>query len=176
MLLGFDSPVTISLRTDQGDVAYPLPAMPPTKKTEVTITPKIERVLQPAGFRHSHADEGPSPGCACGPGIATSLKDGTPTKAIYGRIDEPIVFRWDAAWICRGQGIKQSNGGAYGHIYWDGQNSDALPDSYGTAEVKYNTPGSHIVKLDYNATCIDYGAAHCENTCQINGELTITVR
>jgi len=168
-------PVTISLRTDQGDVAYPLPAMPP-RKIIVDGTPKIERVLHPAGFRHAHSSEGPSPGCACGPAISTSLPDGTSTKAIYGRIDEPIVFRWDAAWICRGQGIKQTKDGAYGHIYWDGQNSDALPDSYGTVEVTYNTAGSHIVKLDYNATCVDYGAAHCENFCQTSEDLTITVK
>ena len=60
-------PVTVTLRTDQGDAAYPLPAMPPQKIQEAAVTPKIERVLKPDGFPHSHTGQGPSPAALAAP-------------------------------------------------------------------------------------------------------------
>lgn len=126
-------------------------------------------------FRHAH--EGKQvPGCDCGTNTVA-----TDPPTVQGRKNAWVKFNWDVAWLCRGQGIKDSPEppGGQGFVYWDGTTFDTLPGRHGTAEVKYSRPGSYPVRLTYSATCWDVnnGGERCRigNKCEASGLVTIKI-
>lgn len=91
-----------------------------------------------------------------------------------GEAGKPITFRWDAAWICQGQGIK----GYPQHLgtidFGNGTKAD-LPELYGVATVTYPFPKKYTVRVDISATCYDTGSANCSNTCNASGSADLIV-
>jgi hypothetical protein len=141
--------------------------------------PPVQYSLTGAGF--THADWGKqTPGCGCGPSYVAIYAGGAgpntnvPGNVINGQAGHPISFRWDGAYICRGQGIAGHPGSAdLGSIDF-GQGTKAnLPEIYGIAKATYPTAGSYSVVIRATATCVD---VHCSHRCDANGDVTINVQ
>jgi hypothetical protein len=119
---------------------------------------------------------GQKPGCACGQDVFDF-----PDQA-RGKAGQPITFRYDASYICRGQSIQGYPGSLTGHVLWDGnggRTSDLLPDLSGRALVVFRDSGTHSVRFDLTATCMDlvgnFGCTTGSNTCLATGQIDVIV-
>ncbi len=154
-----------------GDVITlePMPPPPPQLK-------QFTYGLQAAGFAHRRAADKQIPGTACGEdgmGIyANGSGANTPTTVMNGKAGVPVVFRWDAGWICRGQGI-QGYPQNLGTIDFGEGTRATVPEIFGIATATYPYPGSYAVTVTVNATCVDVG--HPPNRCSRNATLQINI-
>jgi hypothetical protein len=101
-----------------------------------------------------------------------------PAQEVEARVNEFTDFRWNAAYICRNQGIA---GPATGRVDWNTPNGDysTLPGAapaygeWGTMRFKYFRPNRYRVTMDVNASCIDVGMA--PNPCTARGQFDVNV-
>lgn len=161
---GFADVVTIT--------PYP-PPPPPLPSFETKIS------LSADGFPHWKTGSHQVPGCGCGQSSVLFYEGASGpdsnTTTISGVVGTPIAFRWDAAWICQGQGIKGYPNNIGTMDFGDGTTTAELPEYYGVAHVSYPASKDYIVKVDVSATCYDTGAANCSNTCSASGSVRLSV-
>jgi hypothetical protein len=126
--------------------------------------------LERGGFAPTPSgNQGPSGKCDCG--ASSTVITPVNQAAQVGQSDVPL--RWDAAPICVGLTVDNSNGTV------EFKRADKtilildLPDSYGTAYMTFQVPGYYSASFKYNGTCRNI---FCKTACSSNGTATITVK
>lgn len=147
----------------------PLPPPPFPKPTPFAFH------LTAVGFQHHPFIPIPGGQCGCGPNSIAFYENANGPNSnvadIQGRAGVPLGFRWDAAEVCRGKGIRgfPQNLGTIDF----GQGTKAnLPDIDGIVQVTYPDAGTYSVNVSQAATCADL---HCSVSCAAQGSLQINI-
>ena len=169
LVVGLTRALTVSPKDNGSPAPTPATTEAPVSRVEPNLI--LSKVLTPRGFPHAHNERRQVPGCGCGPTDMT-----LDPVSITARVGEGLSFKWDAAWICQGQRLRDP----MGTIWWDGQTAEPLPDSYGSAQVTFGRRGSYPVRLHFSARCLDEnngGATYWPvgNYCEARGTITVNV-
>jgi len=98
--------------------------------------------------------------------------------ASIGKVGEPLNFRYDGSFVCRGQSFRDFSG----EIDWTGNEhtamqragDDTFPGIGGTVRVTFSRPGSYNVHARFTAVCLDVGMVG--PTCNEAGDTVVTIR